>query len=113
MHELGIAQNIIAIAERVAKRNGGGRIAAVTVQAGELRAVIREQLELCFEFAAKGTLAEGARLDVHVIPIEALCDDCSKPFRVKNLTFRCPRCGGESVRVLKGQELKVLDLELA
>ena len=112
MHELAIAQSIINIAIRVAKENRGRRISGVRIQVGELRGVIQEQLVFSFAFAAEGTIAEGAKLDVEVIPIEALCEPCGKEFRVKNFHFQCPVCKGTSVRALRGKELRVLDLEL-
>ena len=113
MHELGIAQSIIDIAVRVVNRHGGGRIAKITIQAGELRSIIREQLQFCFAFAAKDTPAEGAELEVEVIPLEAFCEVCRKEFRVRNLDFHCPDCRGGSTEILRGKELRVLDLELA
>lgn len=113
MHELGIAQSIIDIALRVVNEHGGGRIARITIQAGELRSIIKEQLQFCFEFAAKDTPLEGARLDVEVIPLVAFCGACRKEFRVENLDFHCPVCRGSSTEILRGKELRVLDLELA
>jgi hydrogenase nickel incorporation protein HypA/HybF len=113
LHELGIAQSIIDIALRVADRHGGGKIARITIQAGELRSIIKEQLQFCFSFAAKDTPAEGAQLEVEVIPLVALCEACRKEFRVQNLDFHCPDCMGNSTEILQGKELRVLDLELA
>lgn len=113
MHELGIAQSIIDIALRVVNEHGGGKIARITIQAGELRSIIREQLQFCFEFAAKDTPLEGVRLDVEVVPLVAFCGACRKEFRVRNLDFHCPECRGNSTEILQGKELRVLDLELA
>ena len=112
MHELGIAQCIIDIALRAARDNGGGKISTVRIQAGELRSIIADQLQFCFAFAAKDTPAEGAKLEVDVLPIEAVCQDCRKEFRVKNFEFRCPDCRATSVRVVRGQELRIKEVEL-
>lgn len=113
MHELGIAQSIIDIALRVLNQHGGGKIARITIQAGELRSIIKEQLQFCFAFAAQDTPAEGAQLEVEVIPLMAFCKACRKGFRVRNLDFHCPDCRGSSTDILQGKELRVLDLELA
>jgi hydrogenase nickel incorporation protein HypA/HybF len=113
VHELGIAQSIIDIVTKVANENGGGRISRVSIQAGELRALVKDQLTFCFDFAAEGTQAAGAKLDVEVIPVEALCESCNREFRVRNFEFICPDCGGTSVRVLRGKELRILEVELA
>ncbi len=113
LHELGVAQSIIDIALRVVNEHGGGKIARITIQAGELRSIIKEQLQFCFSFAAKDTPAEGAELEVEVIPLIASCRRCRKEFRVRNLNFHCPECKGASTEILQGKELRVLDLELA
>lgn len=113
MHELGIAQSIIDIATKVAKENGGSRISRVSIQAGELRALVKDQLTLCFDFAAEGTPAAGAKLDVDVIPLEVLCESCHREFRVRNFEFICPDCGETSIKVLRGKELRILEVELA
>lgn len=113
MHELGIAQSLLNIIERVAKQNNVKKIVGVSIQAGELRAILKEQLEICFKFVAKGTIAEDASLKIEILPIDAFCDSCKKEFRVKNLDLRCTSCQEFSVKVLRGQELRVLDLEIA
>ena len=113
MHELGIAQSIIDTVGRVAKQNGAKRIVGVRIQVGELRSVIKEQLEICFRFAAKGTPAEDARLEVEIIPIDVFCDSCKKKFRAKDLDLRCPECRQLSANILRGQELRILDMEVA
>ncbi|MEW6442947.1 MAG: hydrogenase maturation nickel metallochaperone HypA [bacterium] len=112
MHELGIAQSIVDIVLRTVMQNGGGKIATVRIQAGEMRSIIADQLTFCFAFAAKDTPVEGARLEVEVLPIEALCEDCRQEFRVRGFRFQCPECRGASVRVLRGQELRVKEIEL-
>lgn len=112
MHELGIAQSILDIALKAAGENGGTKVTAVRIQAGELRSIIADQLEFCFAFAAKGTAAEGAKLEVEVLPIIAVCGPCEREFRVENLDFRCPVCQGTSVRVVRGQELRIREIEI-
>jgi hydrogenase nickel incorporation protein HypA/HybF len=112
MHELGIAQSIINTVIKVAEQNGRKKIEKVRIQVGEFRAVIKEQLVFCFAFAAEGTLAEGAALEVEVLPIVAVCQPCKNEFQVKSFHFQCPACEGTSVRVIKGQELKIIDVEL-
>jgi hydrogenase nickel incorporation protein HypA/HybF len=113
LHELGIAQSILNVVERVAKQNNVKKIVGIRIEAGEFRAVVKEQLEICFKFAAKGTIAEDARLEIDLLPIFAFCESCKKEFQVKNLDLRCITCKEFSVKVLRGQELRVLDLEIA
>ena len=88
-------------------------ISKVHVQAGQLRGIVPEQLQMCWEFVAKETIADKSELCIETIPIEGLCQDCSKTFPVKDYKFECPSCGGGQVETVKGLELQVKDVELA
>ena len=78
---------------------------------GALRAIVPEMMEQYFKFLARGTIAEGARLETESIPAEALCNDCSTTFKAPDLVFICPSCGSGNVELLKGMELIVADIE--
>jgi hydrogenase nickel incorporation protein HypA/HybF len=59
MHELSIAEAVVAIAERHAT---GGRVAVVELAIGRLRQVVPSALSFAFELVAVGTPAEGRSL---------------------------------------------------
>ncbi len=60
MHELAVAQAIVAAAERHAE---GRPVSVVRVRVGRLRQVVPEYLSFYLEVAAKETLCEGADLE--------------------------------------------------
>ncbi len=64
MHELGLAEGILAVVLDVAERE---RVERVRVSVGELQRVAPDSLRFCFELAAQDTLASKAVLDVEVI----------------------------------------------
>jgi len=61
MHELALTQEIVAI---VCQAAGEQRVRQVTLEIGQLTCVTPDAIEFCFEVVAKGTLAEGARLNI-------------------------------------------------
>lgn len=61
MHELALTRDIVDI---VCKAAGNRRVHQVTLQIGRQTCVAPEAIQFCFEAAAQGTLAEGARLDI-------------------------------------------------
>jgi hydrogenase nickel incorporation protein HypA/HybF len=63
MHEMGLAEGILAVALDVA---GEERIERVRVRVGELQRVAPDSLRFCFELAAQETSAASAVLDVDV-----------------------------------------------
>lgn len=111
MHEMGIAQNIVEIVVEAAEGHGATRITRVQLRAGALRAIIGSQLEFCFSFMAKDTIAEGAELKVEVIPAEAACRCCGTRFGVETPGGGCPDCLKKDFELVSGTELFVSDIE--
>jgi hydrogenase nickel incorporation protein HypA/HybF len=61
MHELALTHEIVDI---VCKAANDRRVHKVTLEIGRLSCVTPEAIEFCFDVVARGTLAEGARLEI-------------------------------------------------
>ena len=61
MHELALTHEIVDI---VCKAANDRRVHKVTLEIGRLSCVMPEAIEFCFDVVARGTLAEGARLEI-------------------------------------------------
>ena len=82
MHEMAIAQSILRIVLSSAQQNDATKVKTVRIRAGELRGIVQSQLSFLFEFVTKDTIAEGAALDVEVVPIKVKCKSCEHVFTV-------------------------------
>jgi hydrogenase nickel incorporation protein HypA/HybF len=111
MHETSIAQMLSEIALEEARKHSLSRVSSLTVQIGEMAAVVPEALSFAFSIISKGTILEGARLNIEIVPIVAWCSQCNEPFEVENFSFKCPECGLVSDDCLSGQELLLVSLE--
>jgi hydrogenase nickel incorporation protein HypA/HybF len=109
MHELAIAESIVAIADRHAR---GRRVTRVEVAVGELRQVVPSALEFAFELVAKETAAEGAELVLDVVPAAGRCGSCDAVSRFDGLPLTCRACGAWDVEVIAGEELRVESLDV-
>jgi len=112
MHELSIATDIMEIVKENLPADGGGHVRSVKVRIGELAAVIPDSLEFCFDAITKGTSLEGAKLEIEKINIVAHCEACGTDSEIENLLFKCKECGGSEVKIVSGDELKVIELEV-
>jgi hydrogenase nickel incorporation protein HypA/HybF len=112
VHEVGITQSIIEIAEQAARTQGATKITSVTVEIGALSGVIPESVEFCFEACARGTLLEGTRLIIHRIPGLGRCGECGASSPMDQQTFACDACGAFALETLQGTELRVTELEV-
>ena len=109
MHELAIAESLVAIAERHA---AGRRVTRVEIAAGHLRQVVPQALEFAFELVAQGTAVEGAELVIEPVPAAGRCRSCSAESRLDGFPLTCAACGGWDVEVIAGEELRVESLDL-
>ena len=113
MHEIGLMQRTLDIALAHAARHGANRICRLTLRVGAMAAVAPEALSFAFDVAARGTIAERARLEIQMVPVTCFCQACGEEFSPPDLSYECPRCGRLSMDVRRGQELELAYLEVA
>ena len=111
MHEMSIAQSVLDIILQETRNHKLNRVISVALKVGDLSAVETESLRFCFELVSKGTLVEGARLDIERVQVTGSCQDCGTDFTVEELVFSCPSCKGPRVQMLSGRELSVESFE--
>lgn len=112
MHEMSIAQSLLDIVQTEAARHNAKKVVRIRVTAGELRGIVPVHLNYFFQFVSKGTIAEGAELDVNILPVKARCGACDLLFPVEDYNYQCPQCKGREVDTVQGLELMVQDLEI-
>lgn len=112
MHELALAQGILEIVRDQAASQRFTRVRAVHLAVGALSNVEPDALLFGFEVAARGTLAEGAALEIERLPGRAFCTACVREVAVERRGDPCPSCAGYQWVVASGDELKVKSLEV-
>lgn len=113
MHEVGLMENTLAFALKRAADEGAQRIHRLTMRIGPLSGVVPEALEFAFEVLTRGTIAEGAMLEVEHVPIICFCSTCCLEFRPDDLFCECPRCHAPGAEVHQGRELELASLEVS
>jgi hydrogenase nickel incorporation protein HypA/HybF len=113
MHELALCQGVVDVLREQARTHRFDRVTAVRLEIGALSCVSAEAIEFCFSAVTRGTLAEGCRLDLLRIPGEAFCLDCSRPVPIAERHDACPHCGGLQLQLVRGDEMRIRDLEVA
>jgi len=110
MHELSLAASMLGIVEQTARREGFARVASIRLAIGRLSCVMPEALRFCFESVTRGTVAEGARLDIDEIEGVGRCPQCERTTALDEPYGACPECAVALV-VTAGQEMRVLEVE--
>jgi hydrogenase nickel incorporation protein HypA/HybF len=107
MHETAIVQGLMRILTAKAREHGIARIVCVRLRIGRLRGLDVRQVRGCFEIFAEATAAEGARLEIEEVGVEARCRACGQTYGVPRFQFECPACGSGDAEVIKGRELEL------
>ncbi|MQX35501.1 hydrogenase maturation nickel metallochaperone HypA [Roseospira navarrensis] len=113
MHEMSLTESILRILETEAGRQGFSRVLEVRLEVGALSHADPDALRFCFDAVTRGSLAEGARLDILRLPGTGWCLPCGAEIAVARRFDPCPRCGGHQIQVTAGDELRIKDLEVA
>jgi hydrogenase nickel incorporation protein HypA/HybF len=109
VHELSLSSAIVATVERHA---AGRRVSLVTLTVGGLRQVVPETLEFYFAFVARGSVCEGARLEIELLEPRLRCERCEREWRLEDPSFRCATCGEAEVAIVAGNEFQVESIEV-
>ena len=109
MHEMSLSS---AIVNTAVKHADGRQVSVVSMRIGQLRQVVPDTLEFYFEFVARDTVCEGARLDLEIVPALLECPDCEREWQVDFPDFRCPTCMQGGVTVITGNEFEVESIDV-
>jgi hydrogenase nickel incorporation protein HypA/HybF len=110
MHEMSLAEAILQIVEDTAARQGFRRVTEVRLEVGALSGVEAEALTFCLDVVLKGSVANGARVELERVPGQGWCLGCGETVVVNALYDPCPRCGSYQVQATGGTEMRVMDL---
>lgn len=112
MHEMALTESVVRILEDAATRHDYRRVRRVRLRIGALSHAEPEAIRFCFQAAARGTVAEGAHLDIEHVPAEATCLGCGSQVTIGRRGAPCPHCGGHGLQLTAGDELRVEDVEV-
>lgn len=114
MHEMGIAEQLMKIAESaIPETIENPKVEQLNLKIGKLSAVVESSLTFCFEIISKGTIFEDAKVVIEAVPVLVKCKKCGKTFEVDGPDFTCKTCPGSEIDLLTGREIEITSLELA
>jgi len=112
MHEVSVAESLVELIADEARKEGFRRVRRVHVRLGALGHVEPAALLFCFDVVAKGTAADGARLELEIVPGTGWCEACGRSVAIEQHYALCPACGRSHVEVTAGAELRLTGLEV-
>ena len=111
MHEIGVLNEAVKMAESVGKANNISKIKYLSLEIGELTGYLPIFFEKYFPVVvADKPLFDGAELRLSIVKGQALCEGCETLYNVLKNEGKCPACGSRSKKILSGQEFIVKEI---
>lgn len=112
MHEMSLAESVLQTLEDAARNQHFRRVLGVRLEIGALSGVEPDAMRFCFDAVVRDSLAEGAVLDIIVVPGTAKCMACSRTVPMQEVFGECPACGSVQLQVTGGTEMRIKDLDV-
>ena len=115
MHELAVTKSIFQIVRKHAEMGNVTRVIAVNLEIGALSDLQAEWLQRYFDHLSRGTIVEGAKLEVNRVPAVFRCNRCQRSFEINSLLnedLSCTQCHSREVTLVSGREYTVKNMEV-
>lgn len=117
MHDVTAARQIARTVLQAAEQEGAGRVEKVRIVLGAMQMIDPEQLEFWLGQILRGSVGEGAEIEIRRNPLTVRCRACGWEgelevpddpiYHLMPWIPVCPACDAEELQVLGGDELTV------
>lgn len=112
MHELSVCLSLLQQIDSIVRKHNAIRVTSIVLDIGPLSGVEPELLRNAYPLAAAGTAAENAELIMQTADVVVRCSQCDSETHVLPNKLLCGSCGDFRTRVVSGDELILLRVEL-
>jgi len=112
MHEMSLAESVREIVDETARANGAARVSLVRLEIGRLAQVEIDAMKFAFDVVKRGSLAEGALLEIVECDGAAWCMRCSQAVPIARRGDACPECDSHQLQVTGGDRMRVMEIEI-
>ena len=109
---MSLAESVLQAMQDAARSQHFHKVLAVRLEIGALSGVEPEAMRFCFDAVVRGSLAEGAQLEIIALPGTGWCMACAKTVPMREVFGECPECGSVQMQVTGGTEMRIKDLEV-
>ncbi len=112
MHEVALAQSLVALIEQSQQQQGFTRVIAMDLVIGAWSCVDPDALRQGIHIATRRTVAADAEIRLTRVPARAFCMSCSTTVTLAQRGDPCPHCGSHQLIVESGEELRLTSIEV-
>lgn len=113
MHEVALVEALLESVQEHLRDSGiEGHVRRLEVVIGPLSGVVPEAFRFAFEVLSPETLGPTCELFIRTQPASCRCEACRAVSEIVELTYSCPRCGSQAIRLEGGRELLLQAIEV-
>ncbi|MCF6205619.1 MAG: hydrogenase/urease nickel incorporation protein HypA [Sulfurovum sp.] len=112
MHEYSVVQALLNQCEEVAQQNEASKITKVVCKIGVMSGIEIHLLQVAFDTFKEGTMCDGAEFVINEQKLKLECKECGEIFEVDEVRYYCPHCESLRVKVLDGEDMYLMSLEM-
>jgi len=112
MHEYSVVQALLNQCEDVAKQNKATKVTKVICKIGVMSGIETHLLQVAFDTFKEGTICNDALFVQNVQKLKLECKDCANVFEVDEVRYYCHECESLRVKVLDGEDMYLMSLEM-
>lgn len=112
MHEYSIVQALLTQCEELARENEAEAVTKIIVKIGKMSGVEPHLLEIAFNTFKEKTVCDTAEFVLNVQPLTIECKECGKTTELGEIVYKCPECDSLDVKVIDGEDMYLMTLEM-
>ncbi|PLY07543.1 MAG: hydrogenase maturation nickel metallochaperone HypA [Arcobacter sp.] len=112
MHEYSIVQSLLESCEEHAKENSSTNVTKVIIKIGVLSGVEPDLLQTAFDTFKEKTVCDKAEFVINRQKVVISCLSCAEESTLEKNEFCCPKCQSNQVKVIDGEDMYLMSLEM-
>lgn len=112
MHEFSVVQALLEQVETLAQENESTKVTKVIIKIGKMSGVEPHLLEIAFNTFKEKTVCDGAEFIINIQALKILCQECQVQSELEEIHYCCPKCSSLNVKVLDGEDMFLMSVEM-
>ena len=112
MHEYSVVQALLNQCEEIAEQNDATKVTKVICKIGVMSGIEIHLLQVAFDTFKEGTICDSAEFVINKQKLKLECKACGNIFEVDEVRYYCVKCESLKVKVLDGEDMYLMSLEM-
>jgi len=112
MHEYSIVTSLIELCEEQMVKNNASKILKINIAIGKLSGVEPMLLKSAFDTFKEDGATRDAELVVDIKDVVLRCKKCNFEYSPKGDEYGCQKCNSDEYKIVGGEEMHLMSLEM-